>query len=117
MSCRGGELSGNEIDILTSNDEICRHLKRNWEYYCDWADRAIEFGIDNQGMSLQGEDVIRFIESAILATAAKTQLNATIRTSTIDKDHVVYLLARAVYKSPKECSQEMLILLRSCREE
>lgn len=115
MGCRGGELSGNDVDILTTNEAICEHLQKHWTYYTDWADRAVRFGVDNQGAAVPSADVIRFIENAVNATAASTHLNQTVRRSRLSPHEVVYLIARTVYRSPKECSNAVKGLINTCR--
>lgn len=114
MGCRGGELSGEEVDILTGNKAICEHLRKNWKHYTDWADRAVSFGVDNEGDKIQVKDLLRIIESAIASTSPKTGLRAAIQSSTINDKQFISIIARATFYSPQECPESIKKLLRKC---
>ena len=115
MSCRGGALLGDDVDVLASNDALCAHIKEHWSYYTDWADRAVSFGVDNGGERIPSADIIVLIENAIRATAAKTGLNQAVRDAVIDKDRLVHIVARTVYNSPQSCSPTVQGIVRRCQ--
>ena len=116
MGSRGGELGGEQIDILTSNEAICIYIRDNWKYHTHWADKAKDFCIDDQGDKLQVKDVLNTIETAILGSGAKTKLNDAVRKSQLKKDEFVSIVARAVYESANPCLVSMAEILKRCKE-
>jgi hypothetical protein len=114
MGCRGGELNGDEIDILTNNIPICEHIKKNWKLYIDWADRSVSFGVDNEGDSIQVRDLLKIIESAVAGTAAKTKLNDAVLRSKLEKKDFISIVARTAYESPRQCPDTIKQFLKEC---
>ena len=118
MGCRGGELDGDQIDILTTNDAICGHIKTHWFHYKKWADRALKFGIENEGDKLQTKDLIKILENVVTGFAPKTGLNYAVRMAKpLTKKDFVSIVARAIYESPQQCPENITMLLKKCRGE
>jgi hypothetical protein len=115
MGCRGGELGGDEIDIIMTNEPICEHIKENWGHYTHWADKAAAFCAENEGDTLQVKDVLSIIERTVVGFAAKTGLNAAVRKSSIPKKDFISMVACAVYESPKECSNALMLMHKKCK--